>query len=176
MNRGKARKYSIYTFVMAKMLKWIGKITCNIMSNSVAARPDGKAAVAQDAYDRAFSLYATNGARKYLNRGERRRVLAVMAILPSDRALFSLTLAWTGARISEVLALTPASFQIEPGLVTFRTLKRRRFSTREVPIPPSLMTALDRHFQISATQRDPAARIVACGPGTASRRGASSRI
>jgi integrase len=47
-----------------------------------------------------------------------------MAKLDPDKALFALTLAWTGARVSEVLALTPAAFQIEDGLVAFRTLKR----------------------------------------------------
>lgn len=75
--------------------------------------------------------------------------------LPSDRALFVLTLAWTGARVSEVLALCPLSFMIETGVVTFRTLKRRRFSMREVPIPPDLMVAIDAQFGIRRAQRDP---------------------
>ena len=65
----------------------------------------------------AFSLYAADGARKYLNRAERQRVLAAVEQLPADRALFALTLAWTGARVSEVLALTPSSFQTEGGVV-----------------------------------------------------------
>jgi integrase len=102
-----------------------------------------------------FSLYAANGARKYLNRDERQRALAEMAKLPPDRALFCLTLAWTGARVSEVLALTPSSFQVERGIVALRTLKRRKHHVREVPIPPSLMSALDRHFKHSTMQRDP---------------------
>ena len=73
-----------------------------------------------------------------------------------DKALFALTLAWTGARISEVLALTPASFQIEQQLITFRTLKRRCHSMREVPIPAHLMTALDAHFGLTKVQTDDA--------------------
>ena len=101
-----------------------------------------------------LSLYATDGARKYLNRDERQRVLAAVEQLPIDRALFALTLAWTGARVSEVLALTPSSFQIEGGVVAIRTLKRRRHHIREVPIPPELMRALDQHFQLAAKQRD----------------------
>src|SRR5437016_5888490 len=44
---------------------------------------------------------------------ERHRALAIMATLPPERALFALTLAWTGARVSEVLALRINSFQIE---------------------------------------------------------------
>lgn len=100
-------------------------------------------------------LYAADGARKYLNQTERQRVLAAMAELPADQALFALTLAWTGARVSEVLALTPSSFQIEAGLVAIRTLKRRRHHVREVPLPPHLVAALVRHFCFSAGRRDP---------------------
>lgn len=94
----------------------------------------------------ATALYTRRGARKYLNHGERRRVLAALRALPVERALFVETLFWSGARISEVLALRPCDFQIAEGLVTLRTLKRRRFSLREVPLPPALIRALDRHF------------------------------
>ena len=113
------------------------------MSNSVASN-----------FATGGALYATDGGRKYLNRAERRRVLAVMETLDPDKALFALTLAWSGARVSEVLALTPASFQIERGVVALRTLKRRRHSVREVPLPPNVMAALNRHFDLSAMQRD----------------------
>jgi integrase/recombinase XerD len=64
-------------------------------------------------------------------------------------------LGWTGARVSEVLALTPASFQVECGTVAIRTLKRRKHNIREVPIPPELMARLDHQFSLSAMQRDP---------------------
>ena len=103
-----------------------------------------------------FSLYAATGARKYLNQQERGRALAAMQALPPSRALFALTLAWTGGRVSEVLALSPSSFQIERGVVALITLKRRRHVVREVPIPPELVAALERHFHLSETQRDPA--------------------
>jgi len=102
-----------------------------------------------------FGLYAASGARKYLNEQERRRVLVAMQALPAERALFSLTLAWTGGRVTEVLALSPSSFQVDRSVVAIRTLKRRRHAVREVPIPPQLMAALDRHFRISEAQRDP---------------------
>jgi integrase/recombinase XerD len=101
-----------------------------------------------------FSLYATGGGRKYLNREERQRVLAATEGLPLDQALFALTLAWTGGRSSEVLALTPSSFQIERSIVAIRTLKRRRHHVREVPLPPELMALLDRHFKLSILQLD----------------------
>lgn len=81
-------------------------------------------------YAESFSLYSEQGARKYLNAVERRRALAAMLHLRSDQALFALTLAWTGARVSEVLALTPECFQIESSIIAFRTLKRRKLSDR----------------------------------------------
>jgi integrase/recombinase XerD len=126
------------------------------MGNSVAAGRAGEAAMTPQKHADTFSLYARTGARKYLNREERGRALAAIRTLPPGRALFALTLAWTGARISEVLALCPSSFQIERGIVALITLKRRRHVVREVPIPPELMQVLDRHFDISGAQRDPA--------------------
>lgn len=131
-----------------------GKITCNIMSNTVAASREERAAMSRDRDPEPFSLYAPNGARKYLNRDERHRVLAAIEFLEPDQALFALTLAWTGARVSEVLALRPSSFQVELGVVALRTLKRRSHHIREVPIPPELMGALVRHFAISERQWD----------------------
>jgi integrase len=100
------------------------------------------------------SLYAPGGGRKYLNHAERERALAEMAKLPRSQALFALTLAWTGGRVSEILSLTASSFQIEGGIVAIVTLKRRGYYVREVPIPPDLMEALDRCFKLSIVQGD----------------------
>src|ERR1700733_11221748 len=127
------------------MFEMQGKRACNIMSKTVASRPDGKDAMSPHAQSQDFSLYSPHGERKYLNQIERQRVLAAMVTLKPDHALFALTLAWTGARVSEVLALTPSSFQIQRGVVALRTLKRRRHHVREVPISPELITALERH-------------------------------
>jgi integrase/recombinase XerD len=101
------------------------------------------------------SLYTCSGERKYLNRSERARVLSVIERLAPDQALFCLTLAWSGARLSEVLSLTPAQFQVDENLITFRTLKRRRIHMREVPVPPALMMALDRRYRLGDVQREP---------------------
>jgi integrase/recombinase XerD len=38
-------------------------------------------------------------------------------------------------------------------VVAIRTLKRRRHHVREVPIPPELIAALDRHFGLTVRQR-----------------------
>jgi integrase len=106
-------------------------------------------------YSGSPSLYTQTGSRKYLNSSERRRVLSAAAVLSANEGLFVLTLAWTGARVSEVLGLTAASFQIECGTVAIRTLKRRRHHVRELPLPPDLLSALDRHFRLSNARRDP---------------------
>jgi integrase len=105
--------------------------------------------------DHHLSLYTARGERKYINQAERQRVLEVMQKLQRERALFSLLLAWTGGRVSEVLDVRANSFQLERNLVSLRTLKRRRPHVREVPIAPGLMSAIDRHFGVSELQRDP---------------------
>src|SRR5450756_1867657 len=114
-------------------------MACNRMSNTVAGARARQGGWSADS----TGLYAWGGRRKYLNRAERQRALAAMAALERDQELFALTLAWTGARVSEVLALFPSSFQIEACLVSIVTLKRRRFHVREVPIPPHLMADLN---------------------------------
>lgn len=96
----------------------------------------------------ATSLYSRAGARKYLNADELDRLLQAIGALPIDERLFASTLFWTGARISEVLALRGASFQIENSLVALRTLKRRRLSIREIPLPLDLVAAVDEHFRL----------------------------
>jgi site-specific recombinase XerD len=102
-----------------------------------------------------LSLYTRRGERKYINRAERRRVLRVMERLNRDRALFSLLLAWTGGRVSEVLDVRPRDFQIERNVVALRTLKRRRPHVREVPVEPGLMAALNCQFNLTELQRNP---------------------
>lgn len=101
------------------------------------------------------TLHSRHGqGRKYLNRSERRRFLAAATQLDDTKRLFVEALAWTGARISEVLALTPASFDLDLGYVTIVTLKRRKYTTRDVPLPPALLRSLDRCFTLRHAQRD----------------------
>ena len=102
-----------------------------------------------------LSLYTPRGERKYVSRAERRRFLQAMERLKRDRALFALLLAWTGGRVSEVLAVRPNSFQIERNVVALQTLKRRKPHVREVPIAPGLMAALAQQFNLKELQRDP---------------------
>ena len=119
------------------------------MSRKVSLEVDQRVNGARDS----GSLYDRAGRRKYLNVTERSHALRAMQNLPPEKALFALTLAWTGARVSEVLALTPASFQVDQQLVTIRTLKRRCFAIREVPIPATLMAALESEFGLINLQQ-----------------------
>jgi integrase len=103
-----------------------------------------------------MSLHGSSGARKYLNVIERQRFRrAVRRVSPQVRA-FCLTLMWSGGRISETLALTPAAIDLDAGIAVLQTLKRRKPGViREVPLPHSLLRDLDRIFQIRTKQSDP---------------------
>ncbi len=98
------------------------------------------------------SLYSATGLRKYLTRDERERFLSasLTASRPDVRTL-CLTLAYTGCRISEALALTPASIQVAEGIIAIRSLKKRGLMVvREVPVPPLLIAKLERVHGLSS--------------------------
>jgi integrase/recombinase XerD len=108
-------------------------------------------------HDRAgMSLYGPAGARKYLNAAERRRFIKAAARADPKTRLFCLTLGWSGARLSEVLALTPSSIDIESGVASIETLKRRkRGVVRQVPLPGHVLHDFNRVFRLRFLQRDP---------------------
>jgi integrase/recombinase XerD len=112
---------------------------------------------AEEAMRRAFfglSLFTDYGNRKYLNAAERSRFIAAARCGAPETGLFCQTLGWTGARISEVLALTPAAFDLDYG-VCIETLKRRESGNfRQVPLPPKLLKQLDLCFGLSTAQKD----------------------
>ena len=102
------------------------------------------------------SLFGPYGSRKYLNTAERRRFLESTQRLPPRERLFCEVLAWSGARISEVLALAPAAIDIDGGVANITTLKRRKSGiVRQVPLPPDLLVSLDREFDLRSAQADP---------------------
>lgn len=82
--------------------------------------------------------------RKYLTHEERDRFLAAAAReAKPDRQTFALTLAHSGARLSEVLALRPADIDLDASSIRIRTLKRRAEHWREVPLPNEVLRALE---------------------------------
>ena len=91
--------------------------------------------------------------RKYLTAGERSRFLEeARCAVPADQT-FALTLAHTGARVSEVLEVRAGDVDLEAGTIRVRTLKRRSDAWREVPVPSELMHALELVHELRAPGR-----------------------
>ncbi|HEY1612085.1 MAG TPA: site-specific integrase [Rhizomicrobium sp.] len=91
-----------------------------------------------------MTLLDADGGRKYLCASELPRFLAAARRADGATCLFCSLLVYTGCRLSEALALTPAQLDAETGRVVFRTLKRRRAVLRAVPVSPDVMRALCR--------------------------------
>lgn len=69
---------------------------------------------------------------------------------------FCFVLAYTGARLSEVRALTAQSIDIANRAIVFECLKRRRRGIyRSVPVSVGLIALLERTHQISLKRVDP---------------------
>ncbi len=104
-----------------------------------------------------LTLFGPSGSRKYLNAVERIRFKrAAAARAPPRVGLFCLTLRWIGDRISEVLAVAPASFELDSGVISLEMLKRRRRGiVQQVPVPPDLLDQLDREFDLRTAHDDP---------------------
>lgn len=94
------------------------------------------------------ALYNRDGKRKYLNRDERLRFYKQLQRANIDIRLFGLVLFWTGARISEVLALTPSSFDHTEQVVSINSLKKRSKSIyRKIPVPDELIKEIRQHVR-----------------------------
>ena len=93
------------------------------------------------------------GARKYLTAGERDAFLRRADVADRPVRTFCMTLAYAGCRLSEALALTADRVDLEAGVLTIESLKKRRAGIyRAVPVPPSLLDALDMVHGIREAQ------------------------
>ena len=91
-------------------------------------------------------FYGSKSGKLYINQSEREHLIALAeGNVPSFKA-FVLTLIYTGCRISEAEELTEVSLQRDDGILLIRTLKRRGFYMREIPIPPHFVSALCAHI------------------------------
>lgn len=89
-------------------------------------------------------LHDARGRRLYVTPDERVRLLAVTA--KGDRRVhtFTLAMAFTGARISEVLALTPERIDLDGGRIVYETAKQRRRGVwRAIPVPHEVLEKVD---------------------------------
>jgi len=103
--------------------------------------------------------YDRDGNRKYLTVRERRKFLKAAKRAEPPVYAFCLVLTLTGARLSEVLALTPRQIDAEAGVITIRSLKKRRDSSavfRAVPVPPQLLHRLEAVHDIKSARQDDA--------------------
>ena len=99
-------------------------------------------------------LFDGHGRRLYLTRDERAAVLAAAELAERRTRTFCLTLAYTGCRISEALALTCGRVDLAGRALVFETLKKRRRGVyRVVPVPPAVLDALDLVHGVREAQR-----------------------
>ena len=102
-----------------------------------------------------FTLVDARG-RKYLTGEERARFLGAARSHPKPAVqTFALTLAHTGCRISETLALRAVDVDLEAAEVRFRTLKRRKEHWRAVPVPDDLVRELELVHRLRRAQARP---------------------
>lgn len=91
-----------------------------------------------------MSLHAADGSRKYLTADERTGFLKAAERTDRQVRTLCMTLAFSGCRISEALALTGDRVDLAAGVLVFESLKKRRAGVwRAVPVPPALLDALD---------------------------------
>jgi integrase/recombinase XerD len=110
----------------------------------------------EHAPDAGMSLYGSAGSRKYVNAAERRRFTKAACRTPVEVKLFCLVLNLSGARISEILALTPVAIDVDSCVANITTLKRRRRGVvRQVPLPRAVVDKLNHVFHLRRSQRDP---------------------
>ena len=105
--------------------------------------------------------------RKYLTAEECVRFLAAVRAhrQPTVQTL-ARTLAMTGCRVSEALALRPCDVDLEAAELRIATLKRRREHWRSVPVPEDLVHELELVHRVRRAQASPRGRIRALWPIT----------
>ncbi|MBI4066148.1 site-specific integrase [Candidatus Gottesmanbacteria bacterium] len=89
-------------------------------------------------------LYDHYGMRKYLTITERNAFLEAARKLAPEVYTFCATLTYTGARISEALAITPNRIDFDAGVIVIESMKKRQRGVyRAVPLPSAFIQELD---------------------------------
>jgi len=100
-------------------------------------------------------LFDKSGNRKYLTSAERKAFMDAARRAEPEVETFCLTLAYTGARISEVLALAPARIDTAAQAIVIECLKKRgRGIYRAVPVPTELLARLEVVHGLSASPNE----------------------
>ena len=92
-----------------------------------------------------ITLRNKQGKRKYLTPEERLTFIKTASLHPNRKIRsLALTLAQTGGRISEIIALTPGRVDFEAQQIVLLSLKKRVGTpSRAITVPPDLLTTLD---------------------------------
>ena len=97
--------------------------------------------------------------RKYLTASERKDFLAAVRAHPQPGTqTLARTLALTGCRVSEALAVRACDIDLEAAEIRIATLKRRREHWRAVPVPQDLVHELDLVHRLRRAQASPRGR------------------
>jgi integrase len=97
-------------------------------------------------------LFDQSGKRKYLTAIERRAFIHVAKSAGPEIYTFCAALAYTGARVSEVLALVHERVDFIEKVIVIESLKKRRKGVfRAIPVPTSFLVKLDEVHHIQAT-------------------------
>ena len=97
--------------------------------------------------------------RKYLTAEERGRFLATVRAHPKPQVqTLARTLALTGCRVSEALAIRACDVDLDAAELRIATLKRRTAHWRAVPVPEDLVHALELVHRVRRAQASPRGR------------------
>jgi len=100
------------------------------------------------------SVYDRQGNRKYLTNQERRAFLEASTDFDPEVEAFCLVLAYSGARISEVLSLCDTHIDLDSNAIIINCLKKRRTGVyRAIPMPSRVTERLDSIFALSVRRR-----------------------
>lgn len=121
-------------------------------------------------------LFDAQGNRLYLNADERAAFLAAAKKRPArDRTLCE-TLHYTGCRPEELSEITPARVDLSGGVITLRTLKKRKnpdgspkIVFRSVPVPGASLDILNAAMGIREAQKSKRDAQIAIWPLTRQR-------
>ena len=97
--------------------------------------------------------------RKYLTASERKDFLAAVRAHPQPGTqTLARTLALTGCRVSEALAVRACDIDLEAAEIRIATLKRRHEHWRAIPVPQDLVHELDLVHRLRRAQASPRGR------------------
>lgn len=103
---------------------------------------------------RSMDLYDRNGHRKYLTTSELGAFLDAAQCAVPEVGTYCGTLAYSGCRLSEALAITADRIDVHDGAIVIESLKKRRRGVyRAVPVPPAFLDALSTTHSLAEAHR-----------------------